>query len=125
MIAKKQSQAKKSAKKPAIAKGKAKASGKANTLRVIDRRSPNERRKVEGGRKGGRRKGEITKSKAPQLRVELLEKTFAALAPKGEELVSRFYGELFTRYPGVRKLFANADQADQQRKLLSALSGNS
>ena len=41
------------------------------------------------------------------LNVDLLEETFAALAPQGEALVHRFYKELFIRFPNVKPMFAN------------------
>jgi methyl-accepting chemotaxis protein len=56
------------------------------------------------------------------LNVKLLEDTFALLAPQGEQLVKRFYEELFSRYPGVKPLFGNTSQDAQQQKLLAALS---
>ncbi len=55
------------------------------------------------------------------LNVDLLEQTFAALAPQGDALVKRFYEELFKRFPQVVPLFENAAPADQRRKLLAAL----
>ncbi len=55
------------------------------------------------------------------LNVDLLEQTFAALAPQGDALVRRFYEELFKRFPQVVPLFENAAPADQRRKLLAAL----
>ncbi len=56
------------------------------------------------------------------LDVPILEESFALLAPQGETLVRRFYEELFQRYPQVRPLFAATDSAEQQKKLLAALS---
>lgn len=55
------------------------------------------------------------------LDIELLEQSFAVLAPQGEQLVARFYEELFSRYPGVKPLFKNTDQKLQQKKLLASL----
>lgn len=55
------------------------------------------------------------------LNVDLLEETFAALAPQGEALVGRFYEELFARYPDVKPMFANTSVAEQEKKLLGAL----
>ena len=95
--------------------------GSAANLRVIHRRSEKDRRIDGAAQRGGRRKNELGASKAPQLQAEILEETFAALAPRGEELVERFYAELFRRYPGVRPLFADVKSETQQRKLLSAL----
>jgi len=56
-----------------------------------------------------------------QQQIELLEETFAKLAPQGEQLVENFYEKLFSRYPQVKPLFANVDQKEQQKKLLSGL----
>ncbi len=55
------------------------------------------------------------------LDVNLLEKTFEALAPSGEKLVKRFYQELFKRYPDVKPMFGNTSISAQQKKLLAAL----
>ncbi|MEZ4501823.1 MAG: chemotaxis protein CheW [Dehalococcoidia bacterium] len=57
----------------------------------------------------------------PGLDVETLETTFALLAPRGEELVERFYANLFAAHPGLEAMFANANMAEQRGKLLSAL----
>ena len=53
--------------------------------------------------------------------LKLLEDSYAAIAPKGELIVERFYNELFSRYPDVKPLFANVSQKAQQNKLLAAL----
>jgi len=53
--------------------------------------------------------------------VPVLEASFARLAPRGEELVRRFYEELFTRYPDVQPLFSHLSMKEQEAKLLSAL----
>jgi len=55
------------------------------------------------------------------LDVETLESSFNLLAPQGEELVRRFYDELFERAPAVKPMFANTTPAEQQKKLLAAL----
>ncbi len=55
------------------------------------------------------------------LDVDLLEKTFDALAPSGEKLAKRFYQELFKRYPDVKPMFGNTSISAQQKKLLAAL----
>jgi len=55
------------------------------------------------------------------LDVETLEKSFALLAPHAEELVRRFYEELFRRAPGVKPMFANTTPEQQQTKLIAAL----
>ena len=43
----------------------------------------------------------IESSAEQGLKIELLEQTFAALAPRGEQLVARFYEELFKRYSNI------------------------
>jgi hemoglobin-like flavoprotein len=55
------------------------------------------------------------------LKDELLESSFAALAPQGERLVKLFYEHLFTDFPAVLPLFAQVAIADQQQKLLASL----
>lgn len=52
--------------------------------------------------------------------VELLEKSFNLLAPRGPELVDRFYAHLFSKNPQVRPLFPT-DLADQKKKLLASI----
>jgi len=91
-------------------------------LRVVARRSERTRRGDDAQRRGGRRAGDSAAGKAPELHIGILQETFSALAPHIEELVDRFYGELFQRYPSVRPLFAHTDMASQKRKLQAALS---
>ena len=55
------------------------------------------------------------------LNIELLEQSFAAVAPKGDQLVDVFYRNLFTDYPEVVPLFERADMAEQKKKLLASL----
>lgn len=55
------------------------------------------------------------------LDVETLETSFNLLAPRGEELVRRFYDELFIRAPAVRPMFDNTTPAEQHKKLLAGL----
>ncbi len=55
------------------------------------------------------------------LDVETLESSFALLAPQAEELVRRFYEELYRRAPAVKPLFNNTTPESQQTKLLAAL----
>ena len=66
-------------------------------------------------------KTETVKSNGITNNVTLLEKSYEALASKGEHIVERFYDELFTRYPDVKPLFENVSQKSQQNKLLAAL----
>ncbi|MGA7799381.1 MAG: methyl-accepting chemotaxis protein, partial [Gammaproteobacteria bacterium] len=83
-------------------------------LKALDRRSGKDRR--HGARaKTGRRQSGATAD------VEVLEASFALLAPHADELVRRFYDELFRRYPAVQPLFAGTDLEEQRRKLLAAL----
>jgi methyl-accepting chemotaxis protein len=56
-----------------------------------------------------------------QKQIELLEETFAKLADSGEILVEKFYSQLFERFPDVKPMFANVDQKEQEKKLLSGL----
>jgi len=72
-------------------------------------------------RKTTRKKNTARKQNESPLNVNILEQSFAALAPHGEALVARFYQELFDRFPQVKPLFKNTSQAEQQRKLLAAL----
>lgn len=68
------------------------------------------------------RTSNTTDSNSPRsLNVDLLEKTFQALAPKGEQIVRKFYQELFSRYPNIKPLFSDVSIEDQEKKLLSAL----
>jgi len=53
--------------------------------------------------------------------IEQIETSFAALADQGDEIVARFYTQLFEQYPAVKPLFANVTVQDQQKKLLAAL----
>ena len=52
--------------------------------------------------------------------LELIESSFALLAPRGDELVEHFYTRLFETAPGVRSMFPD-DMAGQKRALLGAL----
>lgn len=45
------------------------------------------------------------------LQVELLEQSFAAVAPEGDRLVEVFYQHLFEDYPAVKPLFEKAEMA--------------
>ena len=52
--------------------------------------------------------------------IQRLESSFNLLAPRGEELVDRFYANLFSKHPAVRPLFP-ANMAQQKSKLLASL----
>ena len=55
------------------------------------------------------------------LRIGLLETSFQAITPCGEEFVTAFYERLFTRFPQTRSFFASTDMKEQRKKLLGAL----
>lgn len=52
--------------------------------------------------------------------IQQIESSFNLLAPRGEELVQRFYALLFARNPQVRGMFPS-DLTQQQQKLLASL----
>lgn len=52
--------------------------------------------------------------------VELVQKTFAEVAPIAEEAAALFYGRLFEIAPEVKPLFKN-DMTEQGRKLMGTL----
>ncbi|MDH5181673.1 MAG: chemotaxis protein CheW, partial [Gammaproteobacteria bacterium] len=64
---------------------------------------------------------ETTTAGAPELRADVLEKTFNAISAKGDVLVKRFYAELFRRFPRIQSMFTNTTPEHQQAKLLGAL----
>ncbi len=55
-----------------------------------------------------------------QAMIERLESSFNLLAPRGPELVDRFYAHLFSENPGLRPMFPS-DMGDQKKKLLASL----
>lgn len=55
------------------------------------------------------------------LDIDALEMSFDLVAPRGEELVDRFYTRLFEVAPAVRPLFARTDIRRQKQMLLGAL----
>jgi nitric oxide dioxygenase len=61
-----------------------------------------------------------TTSTSEPLQVELLETSFALLAPRADELADRFYARLFEVAPATRAMFP-ADMAMQKRALIGAL----
>jgi nitric oxide dioxygenase len=56
-----------------------------------------------------------------QLNLAALETSFDLVAPRGDELMDRFYAGLFAAAPAVRPLFAGTDMRRQKAMLLSAL----
>jgi PAS domain S-box-containing protein len=63
----------------------------------------------------------VEKVQKEKTEVELLEESFAVLAPQGDALAARFYQRLFEHYPTVMPLFSGSSVAEQQKKLLAAL----
>jgi len=55
------------------------------------------------------------------IEVELLEKSFDLIAPRGQELVDRFYDRLFERAPSTKTLFEQVDMDTQKSSLLAIL----
>ncbi len=55
-----------------------------------------------------------------QAMIERLESSFKLLAPRGPELVDRFYAHLFCENPGLRPMFPS-DMGEQKKKLLASL----
>ncbi|MEO0457662.1 MAG: globin family protein [Cyanobacteria bacterium P01_A01_bin.114] len=55
------------------------------------------------------------------LQVELLEDSFALIAPKADDFVSSFYDNLFTDYPAAKPLFEHSDMAKQKQMLKGGL----
>ncbi len=55
------------------------------------------------------------------LDIDLIENSFAAVAPKADDLTEIFYRNLFADYPEVKPLFANVNIVEQRKKLLAAL----
>ena len=53
--------------------------------------------------------------------IALLRSSFEKLAPNAQAITTRFYRNLFERYPEVRPLFRTGDMQDQQLKLIRAL----
>lgn len=52
--------------------------------------------------------------------VERIESSFRLLAPRGPELVDRFYAQMFAAHPSLRAMFP-ADMAQQKAKLLASI----
>jgi hemoglobin-like flavoprotein len=56
-----------------------------------------------------------------ELAIDVLEDSFALLAPHAPELVERFYARLFSDYPEVEPFFEGVDMAAQQKHLINSL----
>ena len=55
------------------------------------------------------------------LPINLLEESFDLVAPRGEELVDRFYDRLLTSAPEPKSLFVETNMVRQRQMLLGAL----
>ena len=55
------------------------------------------------------------------LKVDLLESSFAMLAPQADAVVNLFYKYLFEDFPQVQPLFATVEMDKQKKKLLASL----
>ena len=55
------------------------------------------------------------------LDVPMLEQSFDLVAPRGDELVDRFYKKVFEQAPSVQPLFAKVDMERQKQSLLNTL----
>ena len=62
----------------------------------------------------------MSQSQLTEIQMQLIEESFAAVAPQGEALVERFYQHLFKDYPEVKPMFTS-DPKQQQKKLLNSL----
>ena len=65
--------------------------------------------------------GETDIHSLAQRKVALLEASFSAVADKRADCAELFYNRLFTRYPGVKPLFAHVSMRRQQQHLMDAL----
>jgi len=54
-------------------------------------------------------------------KIALMEESFAKFSSDGKRFADHFYGELFSRYPGVKPLFAHTTMSRQQQHLFSSL----
>ncbi|MGD1853399.1 MAG: globin family protein [Leptolyngbyaceae cyanobacterium] len=55
------------------------------------------------------------------LEVELLEQSFALVAPQADALIATFYNHLFTDYPEAKPLFEHTDMTKQKAMLKGGL----
>jgi len=77
---------------------------------------PSPAKKPRARRTSTRRKTAMVKTDA-----ELLEESFATLAPQGSDLAIRFYERLFSENPQLAALFEGISIKGQQKKLLASL----
>jgi len=55
------------------------------------------------------------------LKIELLEQSFAAVAPQADKLADTFYTNLFADFPQVKPMFEQVEMSEQKKKLIAAL----
>jgi len=55
-----------------------------------------------------------------QAMIDRLERSFNLLAPRGPELVDRFFAQLFSKHPALRPMFPRS-MSEPKKKLLSSL----
>ena len=55
------------------------------------------------------------------LQVEALETSFDLIAPRGDEVVDRFYSRLFATDQRIQQMFDQVDMARQKQSLLNTL----
>ncbi|PCJ33319.1 MAG: chemotaxis protein [Gammaproteobacteria bacterium] len=70
-----------------------------------------------------RRAAAATRKKVVKTKTEteLLEESFAILAPRGVDIVARFYALMFERYPKLALLFKGIPRKGQEKKILASL----
>ena len=61
----------------------------------------------------------MIQSRLNENQIELIETSFAALAPKGAALVGCCYERLLREHPKMKRLFPGAGQHQQQKQLLA------
>jgi len=77
--------------------------------------------KVESLNKTAKKSTSKTTKNAIGLEADILRDSFELLAPQAEQVVSRFYDELFLRFPAVKPMFANTSKAKQSKMLLASI----
>ncbi|NET44301.1 MAG: globin [Okeania sp. SIO2B3] len=64
---------------------------------------------------------EVQATPTPTSPIELIERSFEKIKPRGAEFATSFYENLFAAYPEAKPLFANTDIQQQEKKLLNSL----
>lgn len=80
------------------------------------------KKKSTGGTKMAKQAAVKSTKNILGLEADILRTTFALLAPKANQLILRFYEELFKRYPAVEPMFANTSRPKQAKMLVGAIS---